>query len=281
MRYLYLIGLLLGTYALSAQSVLPLDAAIQTALANNHQIQIKRMNARTQALRVDPALVGKKLVGNLNASYEIGWSSAEIETLPLGPGENEPLELDGISNDIIVAPEVSYVLLDGKAGNYRLEQLGTLSRLAELELRQTIEQTIAEVSTTYFQLAELQTQLDLSRQRIALTQDRLQRAQQDASYGTSSSLQELQIKVDLQTDSAALRDLTLAYENAQRQFNRLVGQATDDRFQVDTEVTSRATLSLTDLEQKLLARNAILKLSQEGVRLAELDVRLSEAAFRP
>lgn len=282
MQYFNMFSLLfLFGATLSAQPLLQLDEAVETALANNHQIRLKKSNAEAQQLRVDPALVGRAPVANLQASYELGWSDAHIETLPTGPGENPPLELNGISNDLIIAPEVSLVLLDGKAGSYRLDQLSAASRLAQLELQQTIEQTIANVSTTYLQLAELQTQLSLSQQRIALTQDRLLRAQQDASYGTSSSLQELQIAVDLKTDSASLRDLTLAYDNARRELNRIMGQPTETIFGVDTELTPQPQLQLGELEQQLRERNTILRLRDEGVRLSELDVQLSKAAYRP
>lgn len=266
-----------------AQETLSLDAAVQTALANNHQIQIRQYDVEMRARQVDPAMVGRRPTIDLNASYELGWSDANIETLALGPGAEgtSTMELDGISNDIIIGPQLNMVLLDGKAGKYRLEQLGTLSQLAQLQLQQTIEQTIANVSAAYLQLALQQSLMDITQQSIALSQDRLNRVQQDATYGTSSSLQQLQVEVDLKTDSASLRNLVLNYENARRNLNQLMGKPVTDVYQVADQLTIDTDLQLLELERDLRERNLLLKLGDHNVQLANLDVQLNQAAYRP
>lgn len=266
-----------------AQETLSLEAAVQTALANNHQIQIRQYDVEMRAEQVDPAMVGRRPTIDLNASYELGWSDANIETLALGPGAEGTsiIELDGISNDIIIGPQLNMVLLDGKAGKYRLEQLGTLSQLAQLQLQQTIEQTIANVSAAYLQVALQQSLMDITQQSITLSQDRLNRVQQDATYGTSSSLQKLQVEVDLKTDSASLRNLVLNYENARRNLNQLMGKPVTDVYQVADQLTINTDLQLLELERDLRERNLLLKLGDRNVQLANLDVQLNQAAHRP
>ena len=266
-----------------AQETLSLEAAVQTALANNHQIQIRQYDVEMRAGQVDPAMVGRRPTIDLNASYELGWSDANIETLALGPGAEGTsiIELDGISNDIIIGPQLNMVLLDGKAGKYRLEQLGTLSQLAQLQLQQTIEQTIAHVSAAYLELALQQSLMDITQTSITLSQDRLNRVQQDATYGTSSSLQQLQVEVDLKTDSASLRNLVLNYENARRNLNQLMGKPVTDVYQVADQLTIDTDLQLLELERDLRERNLLLKLGDRNVQLANLDVQLNQAAYRP
>ncbi len=266
-----------------AQETLSLEAAVQTALANNHQIQIRQYDVEMRAGQVDPAMVGRRPTIDLNASYELGWSDANIETLALGPGAEGTsiIELDGISNDIIIGPQLNMVLLDGKAGKYRLEQLGTLSQLAQLQLQQTIEQTIANVSAAYLQVALQQSLINITQQSITLSQDRLNRVQQDATYGTSSSLQKLQVEVDLKTDSACLRNLVLNYENARRNLNQLMGKPVTDVYQVADQLILNTDLQLLELERDLRERNLLLKLGDGNVQLANLDVQLNQAAYRP
>lgn len=279
-----LLGMSIGSLAtVAAQEVLTLEKAIATALANNHQINIQKYQVEAQALQVNPALVGRKPVMNLNAAYELGWSDASIETLSLNPEAppSEPLELDGWSNDFSVAPEISLLLLDGKASKYRLDQLQAATDIAQLQLQQTIEQTVAEVSLTYLQLAQLQEQITITEQSIALGQERLERARQDATYGTSGSLQELQITVDLKTDSAGLRNQILVYENTRRGFNQLLGQAPAQQFIVSTSFTLQEKLDLKTLEKELRNNNLSLRLSQQNVRLADLEIQLAQSAKKP
>jgi outer membrane protein TolC len=269
--------------ACSAQATLSLEEAIKEALANNHQIQIKQFDQKISALQVHPAMVGKRPIIDLNASYQFGWSDASIQTLPLNPGaaESEPLSLDGFSNSVSVAPEIRMILLHGKASTYRLAQLETAHGISKLLLQQTIEQTVAQVTSAYLQIAQTQSLIRITEQSLRLTIERLARAQEDASYGTSGSLQALQIEVDLQTDSANLRNLLLNLENAQRNLNRLMGKPTANSFQVDSNIALNDGLDLKMLEETLRQRNTTLKLLQENVQLADLDINLSKAAYRP
>ena len=195
----------LFTLNVKGQKVLSLEEAVQSALANNHAIKIQQFEVEKSALQIDPSLVGKKPIINLNASYELGYADTRTETIPFGGepgGGNNIINLNGVSNDIIVGPELNLLLLDGKASNYRLDQLATLNEVAKLQLKQTMEQTVAEVTGAYLQMAQTQSLINITEQSMALIQDRLNRTKNDANYGISNSLQALQIEVDLKTDSA-------------------------------------------------------------------------------
>ena len=265
------------------QAILSLDEAIQEALANNHQIKIQKSALQATALQADPAMVGLKPVINLNAGYELGWADASIETLSLNPEAppSEPLELSGWSNDITLAPEISLLLMDGKASRYRLDQLRVGTDLAQLQVQQAIEETITEVTFAYLDLAQQQQQLQITEQSIALGQDRLNRARQDASYGTSGSLQELQIQVDVMADSAALRNQLLEYENRQRDLNQLIGRSPDQVFQVSEDLILQTNLELKDLEKEMADNNVALRVQEQRIRLADLGIQTAQAANKP
>lgn len=269
--------------SIHAQEIISLEDAIQTALENNHKIKIRRYDAQIKAKQVNPAMVGARPTINANASYEFGWSDASIETLNLAPGgeATNTIELDGISNDVIIGAEISMTLLDGKASKYRLEQLGQISQMAQLQIQQTIEQTVASVSNAYLQMAQQQAAIAITQQSIALTNERLKRTKEDASYGTSSSLKYLQIEVDLKTDSATLNNQLLAYANARRSLNQLMGQAPNTIFQVQAEVSSNRSLLLSELLSALRQNSVLLKLNNKNIELANIDVKLSQAAYKP
>jgi outer membrane protein TolC len=269
--------------SIHAQEIISLEDAIQTALENNHKIKIRRYDAQIKAKQVNPAMVGARPTINANASYEFGWSDASIETLNLAPGgeATNTIELDGISNDVIIGAEISMTLLDGKASKYRLEQLGQISQMAQLQIQQTIEQTVASVSNAYLQMAQQQAAIAITQQSIALTNERLKRTKEDASYGTSSSLKYLQIEVDLKTDSATLNNQLLAYANARRSLNQLMGQSPNTIFQVQAEVSSNRSLLLSELLSALRQNSVLLKLNNKNIELANIDVKLSQAAYKP
>lgn len=280
--------LLIGIASINLQQVLgqetlSLEEAVKTALENNQQIKIQQYNVDISTLRVHPSLVGRRPVLSLNGSYELGWSDADIETLSFTPGAegNTELGLDGYSQDIIISPELSMNIYDGQSGKYRLDQLKTANDLAILQLRQTIEQTISDVSNAYLLLAEQQSLVEITQQSITVGQERLERVSADESYGNAGSLQRLQVSVDLKSDSAGLRSQLLNVTNSRRNLNRLMGVALSKTYEVDTEVVVNEQLSLEVLSTSLLENSTLLKLNQQNIKLADLDVALSKVAYRP
>ncbi|MEM6766763.1 MAG: TolC family protein [Bacteroidota bacterium] len=266
-----------------SQETLSLEEAVKTALENNQQIKIQQYNVDISTLRVHPSLVGRRPVLSLNGSYELGWSDANIETLSFDPtvDRNSEIELDGYSQDIIISPELSMNIYDGQSGKYRLDQLRTANDLAALQLRQTIEQTISEVSNAYLLLAEQQALVEITRQSTAVSLERLERIAVDESYGNAGSLQRLQVSVDLKSDSAGLRSQLLSVTNSRRNLNRLMGVELSKEYEVNTEVVVNEQLSLETLSTSLFENSTLLKLSQQNIKLADLDVALSKVAYRP
>ncbi|MEL7423294.1 MAG: TolC family protein [Bacteroidota bacterium] len=286
MKYKLLLSMFLGLLSTQysfGQSVLTLDEALAEALANNHQIKIQKSALQATAIQADPSMVGLKPIITLNAGYELGWADASIETLSLNPEAppSEPLELSGWSNDITIAPEISWLLLDGKASRYRLDQLDVGTDLAQLQVQQTIEQTITEVTFAYLDLAQQQQQLQITEQSLALGLDRLNRARQDASYGTSSSLQELQIRVDVMADSASLRNQLLDYENRRRDLNQLIGRSPNSEFRVSEDLVLQTNLQLSELETEMSNSNIALQVQEQRLRLADLGIQTAQAANKP
>ncbi|MEL7120527.1 MAG: TolC family protein [Bacteroidota bacterium] len=264
------------------QALLSLEEAISIAVENNHQILIKRIDAEMSANNVNPALVGKRPMINLNASYELGFSDTRTEILPLGPSDaGAPINLDGISNDIIIAPELSLLLFDGKASTYRLEQLATISELSQLELRSTIEQTLLEVSLLYLDIARQKSLREIQLENIDLTGARIERIKTDERYGTASSLQELQVEIDLRNDSINLRKLDLAIANSKRQLNFLLGRDANQAFEVTTNFEYNGRMDLKNLETSLLQQSALIQLSQRNINVAENEYDIAKAGFKP
>ncbi|MEM7572416.1 MAG: TolC family protein [Bacteroidota bacterium] len=261
--------------------LLSLEEAINLALANNHQVQLRRIETRISANNVNPAVVGKAPQLNLNASYELGWSTTETETLPLGPGENEPFNLDGISNSLFISPEISWLLLDGKASFFRLEQLRTADLANQLALEQAMETTVLQVSRLYLQAAQQLSQRAVLVAGLDLTAERLRRTRTANRYGTNLSLLSRQIESNYKTDSIQLVNLDLAVANLKRDLNQLMGRNATLPFELQTDFFNPNRLSLPPLEAALLEQNTLLELQQRQLEVAKYDQELTQSAFRP
>ncbi|MEO1262988.1 MAG: TolC family protein [Bacteroidota bacterium] len=282
-KYTSLFFLLIFFNKINAQKVLTLEAAINQALENNHDIRLKKIDANIAKNNVNPAMVGKRPTVELNAAASIGWSDAAVETINLAPNAegNTALDLNGFNQEFSIGPQVNFLLFDGKASTYRLEQLKTVSDINNLSLRHAMEQTVLEVSNLYLAIARQESQKTILKQSIALTQDRLNRSVTDEKYGTATSLQSLQIQVDLKTDSINLRNLELHIDNTRRQLNFVLGLAPDETFEVIQKFTVQPLVSLAELEANLRQENTLLEVQKKNILAADFDQKMANAAFLP
>lgn len=264
-----------------AQQVLTLEQAITQAFENNYDIKLEKYNVETNENNVSRSLSGQIPRVDLTASYEWGYSDAELETLNQGDGPNPLLDLDGTSNDLLLRSQVTVPIFQGFRGKYRYMQLENRHRMSEIQLDNVIEQIIAGTVVSYLQVARLQKQLTIDRSNIELSNNRWNRASIDAEYGASNSLRQLQSKVDLNTDSAQFRTTLLDLENAKRNLNVVTGVNTKIDYQVEEDIVLIDNLTYEELLVEMKANNPMLKLSHQGVENAELQSRISNSTMMP
>ena len=244
-----------------AQTVMPLDQTIETALANNPKLAILAYDKRISERNIDPALVGLSPTIDVNAAANFGWADAQVETINLGPpgSENPPLKLDGIRHGILIQPEANWLVYDGGAARTRLEQLRIVDRATANRLQILQEQVVADVMQTYLGLASLGEQLGLAEANIDLSRERLARVTRATEYGNANSLRRLQSEVDLNTDSVAYQNLELQLGNQRRSLNLLLGRDPETPLATQNFSQLNDRLAYDELEQSLLARNPQLK----------------------
>ncbi|OAV43686.1 efflux RND transporter permease subunit [Lewinella sp. 4G2] len=276
-----------GGTGLSAQSVAPtlsLTEATTLALANNPRLKSLGYDRELSRNNVNPAVAGIGPQIILKGQALIGYGDTRVETVNLGPpgSENPPLELNGFRSGIIVQPEANWLVYDGGAGRARLEQLRLVDGATALAIENAREETVARVTRTYLAAARLQTQLVLTAENIELSQDRLTRALRDESYGQSNSLRSLQARVDLSTDSAAYRNLSLEVANLKRALNQQLGRDPETAlaFQPPRNLRPRP-LPFDSLMVELIANNENLAQARQRIKLSEQGLALTETARKP
>jgi outer membrane protein TolC len=279
--------LVFGGAGLSAQSVSPtlsLQEAVTIALADNPRLKTLGFDRELSRNNVNPAVagIGPQIV--LQGQALIGYGDTRVETVNLGPpgSENAPLELSGIRHGIIFQPEANWLVYDGGAGKARLEQLRLADEATALAITNAQEQTVAGVTRTYLAVARLQTQLALATENIDLSNERLARATRDESYGQSNSLRSLQARVDLNTDSAAYRNLTLEVANLQRALNQQLGRDPETPLSLDLPPNPRPRpLPYDSLQTELLANNENLAQARQRITVSEQGLTLANTAWKP
>ncbi|MEM6769993.1 MAG: TolC family protein, partial [Bacteroidota bacterium] len=197
-------------------------------------------------------------------------------------GDPAPLELNGLRHGIVFGPEANWLVYDGGAGKTRLEQLRLVDQAMALQLANAREQTVAGVTKTYLAAAKLERQLELAAENIELSNARLARAERDTRYGQVNSLRRLQAQVDLNTDSAAYRNLILQVDNLKRSLNELMGRAPETLLSLSVPSTLRPRqIDYVQLEEDLLFHNEDLAQARHRIKQSEQELQLAGTAWKP
>lgn len=265
--------------------LLTLDEAITTALAENRDLKVLGYDREISRNSIDPALAGIGPRIEVQGNAYFGYGDTRVTTINLGPptGEDpEPLALDGIRHGLLVQPEANWLVYDGGAGQLRLEQLRLVDQATALQIDAVREQTVAAVTNTYLGAAQLSQQLTLAAENIDLSNERLARTERDARYGTANSLRRLQAQVDLNTDSAAYRNLDLQFGNAKRRLNLLLARDPETPFTLEpARPLTEFVLIYDSLRTDLLANNENLAQAQMRITQSERALELSNTVFKP
>lgn len=273
--------LLLSIQGLMGQKTkgkLSLQEAVSKAIKNNHSIQVARNNVQISKNNVHIGNAGMlpSLSISSNGSYNNQDTRQQFEE-PLGEQEINGAE----STNLGASLDMNYTLFDGLGNAYNHEQLKVEKDLSDAEARQTIESTLVQVVTQYYQVARLKSRQDIARESMEISRERLQRVKNQKAYGNKSRVDVLNARVDLDSDSSTLVETQVQYNNAKRNLNVLLGREVTTLFEVNEDVKVREAMDKNKLLDNAKESNAALQSANYQLQTARLQQKIARANFYP
>lgn len=264
------------TYSLLSQKTLTIAEATEITLANNYGIQIAKNN-----LTVAENNTNKSVNGYLPTVAASGGVNGSLG----GSRQVFSNGMEAVTSNAFTwggngAVNANYTLFD-KGRDLRLKQLKEAVNLSSLQLRQTIEQNLLQVYNGYYQVAQLAENINVLREAISISKDRLRRANYQLEYGQGSGLEVLNAKVDIQRDSVNILNATMQLANAKRNLNTLMNRTETDDFNVTTEVTYDENLQLEALLASAKNENTALKINRQNLTVNEMNLQIIESEKKP
>lgn len=278
-KFFYLNILVLGTCAsLSAQQrLITPGEAVSLALDNNYGIKIA--NNSVEIAENNTSILNSgylpTLTGNAGTAFNIDNTEAEFSN------GNTTVLRGAESSRYNASVNLNYTLFDGMGRAYNYKQLKERRNLSELEARETIENTILQLFTVYFNVAQLVENTLAIQQTLDISKDRLVRANYQFDYGQSTKLAVLNAEVDINNDSINLINSKQQLKNFKRDLNVVTGQTLPDDFDVKTDIDFVLQLNKEDLFQKTLINNAVLLQFDKNIAISEYDVKSGKSAYLP
>ena len=269
----------LVTCQMAAQeTVLSREEAVKKALEANYGIKISgnevEIAENNQTIWNSGYLPSFR--GLAGATYDLNDRTTEIkgqETV-----EQNDLENERYSGSV----NVDYLLFDGLGRYYNFRSLKEEFRLSKLEARETIENTILQLFTVYFEIARLYENVDVLEESLRISRDRVLRAQYQFEYGQTNNLSVLNARVDVNNDSISLLQARQQLKNTKRDLNVLLDREVSDMdYLVDTTVSFMPRLHIENLIASAQENNVRILQSESAIVISEYQTKVSKSGYLP
>ncbi len=277
-RIIFILGILFVSVAWSQEPLLTKEEAISRALEENFGIRLARNDVEiadnNQSILNSGYL--PSLTGRAGANYDINDRLTE-------PENDDPLEQNGIeSNQYNASINLNYTLFDGLGRLYNYKSLKEQYDLSQLDARETIENTILQILSVYYEVARLTENKDVLQETLEISKNRVTRAQYQFDYGQANRLVLLNARVDVNNDSIALIEVQQQLKNTKRDLNVLLNrEISENRFVVDTTVNFLSGLELEGYLDKAEANNVSLLQIEKNLNISEYDIKISKSGYLP
>ncbi|MDA9844149.1 TolC family protein, partial [Flavobacteriaceae bacterium] len=176
---------------------------------------------------------------------------------------------------------LNYTLFDGFGRKYIYKRLKEQYALSELQLRQTIEQTILQLFSVYFNVAQLSEATANLEQALAVSKDRQKRAESSFSFGQTNKLAVLNAQVDVTNDSINLLQTKQELDNAKRDLNLILNLPIEQDFRVDTQVIFTPEVQISQWIETAPQFNVDLLQQKSFKQINAYDIKVSQSGYLP
>ncbi|WP_082489091.1 TolC family protein [Dyadobacter sp. Leaf189] len=279
-NYLFVSLLFCGSNAFCFQATdslsLTLDEAIATALKNSYEIEIAKNNVEVNTVLNHYGVAGGLPLVAANASNTEQITEVN-QKLNNGTEINRSA---AAGNNTQANVSASIILYNGK------RIVSTKKRLAELQyqsselLNSQIQNTIALVMTSYYDVVRQLSYLNTVRTSIQASEKRLEILKVRKEAGMANNADLFQAQIDLNTLNQTFLDQLMVAQVAKAELLRILTLDPKSSLTLRDTITVDTNLKLDDIAGRITA-NADVKAADHQIRINELIVRETAALRYP
>lgn len=269
--------LFLGLQLLVSQELVTPEKAVALALENNYGIKL--INNALEVAENNTSIYNSgylpTLTGNAGATFNLDNTEAEFTNGNITELNNAK------SSRYNTSLNLNYILFDGLGRRYNYKRLKEDYQLSELQARETIENTIEQLFTIYYNVAQLSENVLTLEESAKISKNRLIRANYQFEYGQSSKLSVLNAEVDINNDSINVINTRQQLKNTKRDLNLVLGNTLLSDFNVSTEINFVLQLNRDELLDKTKTKNAQLLQVDKNILINEYNIKSGKSAYLP
>ncbi len=267
-KTILLFGLLIASAGLYAQNILSVEEAVGIALKNNYSISVTRNLADIAKVNNTPGNAGMLPTITVN-----GTDNYSLNNVYLDLATGSPItSAAGKSNAFNAGVALNWTLFDGTKMFITKNKLNQLEKLGEIQFRDTVMQTIYNVTVAFYQVVMQKQQLLAIRDVMAYSLELVKLLQKGSEAGIEHKNDLLQAKIDLNVNKEAEINQMNTIRNSKRVFNMVIARDPDTDFDVADTIPLNYSPDPVDLMNKLYTNNTEVLSYQKQVDIARLSL---------
>jgi outer membrane protein TolC len=267
-RFFLAIFFLFLFFSIKAQTI-TLEEAISTALMNNYNIQLARIDSTSAAL--DRSYVYAAFIPQINAELGKTWNN-NSQKVKLQNGTDR--DASGLrSNNSNASVNLDWLLFDGLRMFATKDKVEEIEVLGGLNLKNEINSSLATLINTYYNIVQAKQQLKATEEQMTISAERVTLADKKLSVGLGTKQELLQAQIDLNAQKAGrLRQLTLIAQLKQV-LNQLMGVEEKTFYDVLDSIPINTEIKLEEVLSTAVTNNPSLLIAKKNIDIANLTLK--------
>ncbi|HMG09379.1 MAG TPA: TolC family protein [Mucilaginibacter sp.] len=249
--------------------MLTLKDAVEIALKNNYNIKLSQNNSAIASNNVTLGNAG--ILPQVNGNFA-STNSRQTTKQTRNDGTINNIN-DAKNSNINYGVNLNWTVFDGFNMFANYDQLKTQDTLGAIRLKDTIQSTIANVITTYYDLISQTEQIKALKGAIDISRTQLHYANDKFQVGRVSKLDVLNAQVNLNTDTANLVTQYQQFKAVKIQLNQLLIRDLQTDFSVADTIIIDDKLVLADVINSAQLQNPAILSAQINKRLADISLK--------
>lgn len=253
---------------------------INTALANNYQIRILK-NEVSMAENMN-TWGNAGLVPTINLEGGIGTTFNNTQqNFADGSSKNGTM---ANSSNINVSLLANWTAFDGLAVYAKKKKFGYLEEIGQLNTKFYIDQTVADVTSAYYQLVYANLLLEKYTESMKISKYRLTLEEQKQLHGAGNKLDLGQALVAYKTDSIRFLEQESNIKNLHLELNSSLNVDLETPINISVDDQSFDAIHILEkdtLINQTARNNQMLQISMLNELISESDVRIAKANYYP
>jgi len=262
---------------IKAQEILRLEDAVRIALENNYDIKLSKNLSEISKNDVSYGNAGMLPVvtGNLTDVNRI--ESSEVD---LASGDTREANNAKTSN-LNYGASVNWRIFDGFQMFTNYDRLKELEKLGELNAKLTIQTTVADVITAYYDLVAQKKLLEAAKTALEISRQRYNYSNSRYTLGRAAKLEVLASQVDLNTDTTQLLRQIDQIKSSKIRLNEIMARNIETDFEVTDTIVIDQTLAYDQLKVAAESLNPDLQTAVIYQKIADLNLKQIKGARYP